>query len=103
MKKVHLTREQRYTIFAMRRQGCTQTMIAQAIGKDKSVVSREMKRNANSKGKYSYEYAQSMARSTQGAHEKATQTAPMAQKRNHWAYSAGLVSTTNRRQVQIRK
>jgi IS30 family transposase len=36
-------------------------MIAEAIGKDKSVVSRELKRNANSKGKYSFEYAQSMA------------------------------------------
>jgi IS30 family transposase len=61
MKKVHLTREQRYTISAMRKQGCTQKMIAEAIGKDKSVVSRDLKRNANSKGKYSFEYAQSMA------------------------------------------
>ena len=61
MEKVHLTREQRYTISAMYRQGCTQKMIAEAIGKDKSVVSRELKPNANPKGKYSFEYAQSMA------------------------------------------
>ena len=61
MKKVHLTREQRYTISAMRKQGCTQKMIAEAIGKDKSVISRELKRNANLKGKYSFEYAQDMA------------------------------------------
>jgi len=61
MKKVHLIREQRYTISAMYRQGCTQKQIAEAIGKDKSVVSRELKRNANSKGKYSFEYAQDMA------------------------------------------
>jgi IS30 family transposase len=36
-------------------------MIAEAIGKDKSVISRELKRNANSKGKYSFEYAHDMA------------------------------------------
>ena len=61
MKKVHLTREQRHTISAMYRQGCTQKMIVEAIGKDKSVISRELKRNANHRGKYSFEYAQDMA------------------------------------------
>ena len=61
MKKVHLTREQRYTISAMYKHGCTQKQIAAAIGKDKSVVCRELKRNANPKGKYSFEYAQDMA------------------------------------------
>jgi IS30 family transposase len=45
----------------MYRQGCTQKMIAEAIGKDKSVVSRELKRNANHKGTYSFAYAQGMA------------------------------------------
>jgi IS30 family transposase len=61
MEKVHLTREQRYTISAMHKQGCTQKMIAQAIGKGKSVVSRELRRKGNTKGKYLFEYAQSMA------------------------------------------
>jgi IS30 family transposase len=61
MKKVHLTRDQRYTISAMYKQGCTQKMIAQAIEKNKSVVCRELKRNANLKGKYFFEYAQDMA------------------------------------------
>jgi IS30 family transposase len=46
----------------MHRQGCTQKQIADAIGKDKSVVCRELKRNANAKGKYSFEYAQDMAK-----------------------------------------
>ncbi len=53
----YLTREQRYTISAMYKQGCTQKMIAQAIGKDKLVVSRELKRNRNEKGKYTFSYA----------------------------------------------
>ena len=45
----------------MHEQGCTKTMIAQTIGKDKSVISRELKRNANDKGKYYFTYAQDMA------------------------------------------
>ena len=61
MKKVHLTREQRYTISVMYRQKYSQMEIAQAIGKNKSVVSRELKRNVNLKGRYSFEYAQDMA------------------------------------------
>ena len=55
------SREQRYTISVMYRQGCTQKLIAQTIGTNKSVVSRELKRNANLKGKYSFGYAQDMA------------------------------------------
>ena len=61
MKKVHLTREQRYTISVMRKQGSSQKKIADAIGKDKSVISRELKRNADPKGKYSFAYAQEAA------------------------------------------
>jgi len=61
MTKAHLTREQRYTISVMYRHGCAQKKIAETIGKDKSVVSREVKRNANAKGKYTFEYAQDMA------------------------------------------
>jgi IS30 family transposase len=61
MKKAHLTQEQRYTISAMHKQGCTQKQIAQTIGKDKSVICRELRRNANFKGRYSFEYAQDMA------------------------------------------
>jgi IS30 family transposase len=61
MKKAHLTQEQRYAISVMYKQGSTQKQIAEAIGKDKSVVSRELKRNANFKGRYSFTFAQEMA------------------------------------------
>jgi len=37
----HLTVEQRYTISVMKQQGYKQKEIAKAIGKDKSVISRE--------------------------------------------------------------
>ena len=80
MKKVHLTREQRYTISAMHRQGCTQKMIAETIGKDKSVVSRELKRNANAKGRYSFEYAQSMAEIRKERMKKPRKLHPWLQK-----------------------
>ncbi|HOD61491.1 MAG TPA: IS30 family transposase [Bacilli bacterium] len=43
----HLTVEQRYTIWAMIQQECKQKDIALAIGKDKSVVSRELRRNCD--------------------------------------------------------
>ena len=44
MKKVHFTREQRYTISVMHRHGYTKKLIAQAIGKDKLVVKRPERR-----------------------------------------------------------
>jgi transposase, IS30 family len=56
-----LTREQRYTISAMYKQGRKQKDIAAVIGKDKSVVSRELKRNRSAKGTYSFGCAQALA------------------------------------------
>ena len=55
----HVTEEQRYTIEAMLRKGHTQKAIADAIEKDKSVVSREIKRNKDQRnGQYRSELAQ---------------------------------------------
>lgn len=55
----HLTVEQRYTIAQMLEQDFTQNQIAQTIGKNKSVVCREIKRNADERnGKYKSELAQ---------------------------------------------
>jgi len=49
----HLTKEQRYTIASMLQNGYNQTQIALVINKDKSVVSREIRRNADARsGKY---------------------------------------------------
>jgi transposase, IS30 family len=56
---VHVTEEQRYTISVMIMKGYKQKDIAEAIGKDKSVVSREIKRNKDKRsGEYRYELAQ---------------------------------------------
>ena len=55
----HLTREQRYTIEVLLEQNFNNSQIAKAIGKDKSVVSRELKRNCdNRNGIYRSDLAQ---------------------------------------------
>ncbi len=54
----HITREQRYTICVMKQHDYKQKEIALAIGKDKSVVSRELKRNCDMR---SGEYKDSLA------------------------------------------
>ena len=55
----HITREQRYTISAMKQQGFKQVEIAMAIGKDKSVISRELRRNCDKRsGSYNFDLAQ---------------------------------------------
>lgn len=47
----HITQEQRYTICVMKEKGFNQKEIAETIGKDKSVVSRELKRNCDKRSK----------------------------------------------------
>jgi transposase, IS30 family len=55
----HLTPEQRYTIASMKQQGYRQNKIAETIGKDKSVVNRELKRNRDERsGAYRSDLAQ---------------------------------------------
>jgi len=55
----HLTVAQRYTISSMLKNGYSQSAIAATIAKDKSVVSRELKRNADARsGEYRSDLAQ---------------------------------------------
>jgi IS30 family transposase len=55
---MHITKAQRYTISSMLNQGYKQFEIAKAIGKDKSVISRELKRNSDIRsGNYKDELA----------------------------------------------
>ncbi|MDR2815174.1 MAG: helix-turn-helix domain-containing protein [Proteiniphilum sp.] len=58
--KKHLTREQRYEIEILLRIGKSQKEIAELLGKDKSVISRELKRNSHKRG-YSARMAQEYA------------------------------------------
>lgn len=55
----HITAEQRYTISVMKQEHYSQTAIALAIGKHKSVVCRELKRNCDNRNKaYKHDLAQ---------------------------------------------
>lgn len=55
----HLTQEQRYTIEVLQKENYSQTAIALIIGRDKSVVNRELKRNCDKRsGSYRSELAQ---------------------------------------------
>ena len=55
----HLTKEQRYAISVMRTKNYSLKEIAEAIGKDKSVISRELKRNCDKRtGEYRSDLAQ---------------------------------------------
>jgi len=56
----HLTEEQRYTFARMLQAGCEKKDISTATGKDKSVLSRELKRNSSKRG-YSAGLAQEYA------------------------------------------
>ena len=53
-----LTREQRYTLEAMKRNGASQKEIASAIGKHPSTVSREFRRAGMTSGTYCFVAAQ---------------------------------------------
>lgn len=57
----HLNETQRYTIFRMLKAHKKQTEIAAAIGVSQATVSKELKRNADSSGKYSPALAQQFA------------------------------------------
>lgn len=54
----HLTSEQRYTISVLLRNGEKKNSIARAIGVSPSTITRELKRNSGSRGKYVWETAQ---------------------------------------------
>ena len=67
----HLTKQQRYTISSMLQQGFTQSAIGKTIGKDKSVISREIRRNADMRnGEYRHTLAHSKAMNRQSQKPK---------------------------------
>lgn len=58
----HLTSEQRYTIWSMLNSGYSQIKIAEAIGRCKTVISREISRNRDQRSKkYKWELAERKA------------------------------------------
>ena len=56
MKYQQLSPEQRYTIECLLKEGYNKTEIARAIGRHKSTISRELKRNVNKRGRHANVY-----------------------------------------------
>lgn len=61
-----LTKEMRSILWALKREGFSQTRIARRLGVSKSTVSRELLRNANHRG-YRYQYADALAKARAAA------------------------------------
>ncbi len=77
----HLTQEQRYTISALYKRGIKQKEIAKTIGKDKSVISRELKRNKNERGQYHFRSAQMLVDIRKERFNKKRKLTPQVRKR----------------------
>lgn len=60
MKKSQLTLEQRYQIQAWLAVGTKQIEMSALLGKSRSVISREIKRNKRTRGRYNAKYAQEL-------------------------------------------
>ena len=57
----HLNESQRYTIYRMRKDKKTQSEIARYIGVSQATVSKELNRNADTRGRYSPKMVQMFA------------------------------------------
>lgn len=82
----HLTQEQRYKIEVLNQQNYTQTAIGKILGRDKSVICRELVRNADLRsGTYKGDLAH---RKTQKRHKEKRKkihfTSEIEQHVNHW-------------------
>jgi IS30 family transposase len=75
-----ITKEQRYTIQVLHQNGMTQEKIAEAIGKHKSSVSRELKRNVNERGRYIYTQAHEISEIRKERFHKPRVLTPSMQK-----------------------
>lgn len=77
----HITEEQRYTIEVMLRNGYKQSEIAKVTGKDKSVISREKKRNSDLRsGEYRSDLATRKYKKRMASKAKRIKFTPKIQK-----------------------
>ena len=85
MNYTHLSREERYQICLMKRQGHTCTHIALELGRHRSSIAREIKRNASLRG-YRANAADVMANARQSQRRNAKQFTEQ-----HWAVIEALI------------
>jgi len=70
----HLTMDERNVIYRMEYQGYGQAEIARCLGRHRSTISRECKRNCNVEGRYDPGNAQTLAHSRRRAHLRCPRT-----------------------------
>ena len=70
----HLTMDERNVIYRMEYQGYGQAEIARCLGRHRSTISRECKRNGNVEGRYDPGNAQTLAHSRRRAHLRCPKT-----------------------------
>ncbi len=70
----HLTMEERNVIYRMRFLGHSDAEIARCLGRHRSTIGRECKRNASSDGRYEAQSAQTWANSRRRAHLRQSKT-----------------------------
>jgi IS30 family transposase len=85
----HLTREERYQIHALRRQGISLSVIAVELNRSRSTITRELKRNADAKG-YKPAKAHDRARTRQSTRRNARQFGTQQWSRVHSYLRLGL-------------
>ena len=66
MKYHQITQEERYQIYALKKEGLSQIVIAKNLSRDKSTISRELKRNKGLRG-YRPNQAEEMSKKKRGA------------------------------------
>ena len=74
----HLTREERYTIEQMRKEGYPQARIAECLGRDPGTISREINRNSGQRG-YRHQQAQRKAQDRRFASRRRLKFTPPMQ------------------------
>ena len=100
-KKSHLTKEDRIRIETLLIEGCDEKKIGQHIGRDRSVIRREIKRNSGAEGYKAYE-AQSfaLARREKPRHKKFTREAQQhVRRRLREKHSPEQVSETMKKEL----
>jgi transposase, IS30 family len=68
MSYTHLTMDERNVIYRMQFQGYSQAEIARCLGRHRSSISRELRRNGNVEGRYDPANAQTVAQARRHAH-----------------------------------
>jgi IS30 family transposase len=76
MKYRQITSHERYVIQALRKEGLTLSAIARHLGRAPSTISREVRRNLSSQGRYSPPKAESRARARRSQTRRGVRVAP---------------------------